>query len=110
MILKSWERHKIRSPNVLAMVARYNNVMKWVSACVLGERERGKGRLKVVPRFIRIAEHLRNLNNFFSLSAMYPDHIFVFFFRSYCLFLFDVVPVIQASQAMQCTTISKASR
>lgn len=95
-LLKSWERHKGRAPGVVAVVARYNAVMKWVTTTVLQDRDptsrtatssnsssnsssvgtptsfSSKSRAhRVIPRFIRIAEHLRNLNNFLSLSAIY---------------------------------------
>lgn len=73
LLLKSWERHKPRAPNVIAMIARYNQLVNYVrdSTLVACKKEKdGKGKQKTVPRFLRIAEHLRNLNNFLSLSAI----------------------------------------
>jgi len=71
LLLKSWERHKARSPNIVALIARFNKVVKWVAGSVLGSGKLVGKRPKVVPRFLRIAEHLRALNNFFSLGAIY---------------------------------------
>ncbi len=71
---QSWERHKIRSPNVVAIIARFNAIVKWVTSSVLGERNKlptGKVKPKAIPRFLRTAEHLKNLHNYLSLSAMY---------------------------------------
>eukprot|EP00297_Palpitomonas_bilix_P009875 CAMPEP_0113890886 /NCGR_PEP_ID=MMETSP0780_2-20120614/14421_1 /TAXON_ID=652834 /ORGANISM="Palpitomonas bilix" /LENGTH=279 /DNA_ID=CAMNT_0000880385 /DNA_START=121 /DNA_END=960 /DNA_ORIENTATION=- /assembly_acc=CAM_ASM_000599 len=51
------------SPNVLAMITRFNVVSKWVSSEVVRVGEVGK-RAAVVKKFIAIAKECRALNNF----------------------------------------------
>jgi len=71
LLNKAWNTPKLRhrSPNVLAMIHRFNVVSEWVAyMCVKPERTRQ--RAKVMARFIKIAEHLRTLQNFNSIMAI----------------------------------------
>eukprot|EP01111_Echinosteliopsis_oligospora_P010061 TRINITY_DN3066_c0_g1_i2.p1 TRINITY_DN3066_c0_g1~~TRINITY_DN3066_c0_g1_i2.p1 ORF type:complete len:592 (+),score=144.09 TRINITY_DN3066_c0_g1_i2:1781-3556(+) len=83
LLLKSWELHKGRAPNVITAIRRLNDLAKWVSGTILHEKRQfeiqqmelsktGKTfKFKVLPRLLRISEHLKTLNNYFSLSAIY---------------------------------------
>jgi len=71
LLNKAWNTPKLRhrSPNVLAMIHRFNVVSEWVAyMCV--KPERARQRAKVMTRFIRIGEHLRSLQNFNTLMAI----------------------------------------
>jgi len=61
---------KLKAPNVVACIDRFNNVSMWVVSCILRE-DRLKKRVKTISRFYKIMEHLIELNNFHSLMAMY---------------------------------------
>eukprot|EP01121_Diplochlamys_sp_Union-15-3_P006231 TRINITY_DN1672_c1_g1_i1.p1 TRINITY_DN1672_c1_g1~~TRINITY_DN1672_c1_g1_i1.p1 ORF type:complete len:1125 (+),score=211.21 TRINITY_DN1672_c1_g1_i1:27-3401(+) len=52
-----------KAPNICAMISRFNVVSKWVATEICSV-ENPKTRLKVVSRFIEIAQKLRELNNF----------------------------------------------
>jgi len=70
---KAWTRHKHRAPNLVAFIKRFNDLTKWVAIGIINERKasgKGKGS-RLLPRLIRIADHLRSQNNFFSLCAIY---------------------------------------
>jgi len=71
-LLKSWTRNVSRAPNLIALQKRFNDVAKWVATCILNDRKvAGKGKAKSLTRFLRVADYLRNLNNFLSLGAIY---------------------------------------
>jgi len=57
-----------KSANILAMIARANDVSLWVAALV-SEPTRVKVRASRFTKLIKIAEHLRALNNFSTLMA-----------------------------------------
>eukprot|EP00026_Physarum_polycephalum_P009856 Phypoly_transcript_09993.p1 GENE.Phypoly_transcript_09993~~Phypoly_transcript_09993.p1 ORF type:complete len:442 (+),score=94.76 Phypoly_transcript_09993:72-1328(+) len=57
-----------RSPNLLALIARFNLIGLWVSHQILRE-ERLRGRAKKMDKLIKVAEHLYHLKNFSSVMA-----------------------------------------
>eukprot|EP01098_Paradermamoeba_levis_P016727 TRINITY_DN9231_c0_g1_i1.p1 TRINITY_DN9231_c0_g1~~TRINITY_DN9231_c0_g1_i1.p1 ORF type:complete len:652 (-),score=199.83 TRINITY_DN9231_c0_g1_i1:128-2083(-) len=71
LLNQSWNKPKLkhRSPNVLQMIARFNDLSNWVTATILKE-ERLKSRARMWAKLIKIAEHCHNLNNFNSLMAI----------------------------------------
>jgi len=59
------------SPNVIKMITRFNEVSNWVQTEILTEL-RPKYRLKLVEKFVDIADHLlqmNNLNGAFEISS-----------------------------------------
>lgn len=52
-----------RSPNVLAMIHRFNHVSRWVATSVV-ETENLKERVDVVVNFLEVLDECRRLNNF----------------------------------------------
>jgi len=71
LLNQAWNKPKLRhrAQNVLALINRSTEVSAWVASCIVRESKL-KGRSKVMTRFIKIAEHLRKLNNFSSLMAV----------------------------------------
>jgi len=67
---QSWSKEKTqhRSANVLSMINRSNDVSMWVAGLIL-EPARVKLRAKRFTTLVRIAEQLRNLNNYSTLMA-----------------------------------------
>jgi len=57
------------APNVVAMIHRFNAISDWVTTTILKELT-VKRRVKILERFISIAERLRELQNFNSLLAI----------------------------------------
>jgi len=57
-----------RSPNVLAMITRFNQISLWVAHTIL-KFDMAKLRGKMMMKFINIAKHLRVLSNFADLMA-----------------------------------------
>ncbi|EGC29981.1 hypothetical protein DICPUDRAFT_90265 [Dictyostelium purpureum] len=60
---------KHKTPNITNIMERFNNISTWVSTTVVNAQHL-KGRVKIMTKFIKIAEHLKNLNNFNSLTAI----------------------------------------
>lgn len=56
------------APNVLMLIQKFNIVSKWVASCVLQETKL-RNRVKLLHRFIKIAHHLREMNNFHILMS-----------------------------------------
>jgi len=52
------------------MIEQFNKVSCWVQHCILSQEDINK-RVSYVRKFIKIAEHCRELNNFNSLFAIY---------------------------------------
>lgn len=71
LLNQAWgQKHlKHRAPFVTAMVTRFNIVSNWVSHSILS-LEKLRDRVRMYTRFIKIAEHLRNLNNFQTFQAI----------------------------------------
>jgi len=67
---QSWSKEKTqhRAVNVLSMISRSNNVSMWICSLIL-EPARVKLRAKRYSFLVRVAEQLRNLNNFSTLMA-----------------------------------------
>jgi len=61
----AWTKHdkETRSPNLLAMIKRFNLVSKWVSAIIVKEPVLKK-RSRILSHIISVVQHLRELNNF----------------------------------------------
>ncbi|KAH3759227.1 Ras guanine nucleotide exchange factor [Pelomyxa schiedti] len=69
----SWSKKdkEKRSPNLLAMIHRFNTVSNWTTATIVKEPDLRK-RANIVRKFVRILEELLKLNNFnavFEISA-----------------------------------------
>ncbi|KAK5579589.1 hypothetical protein RB653_009273 [Dictyostelium firmibasis] len=60
---------KHKTPHITNIMDRFNNVSTWVSTTIV-RGENLKNRVKIMNKFIKIAEHLKNLNNFNSLTAI----------------------------------------
>ncbi|GAM22778.1 hypothetical protein SAMD00019534_059530 [Acytostelium subglobosum LB1] len=71
LLNQSWNKVKLkhRAPNVLKMIDRFNNVSMWVATMII-ETPKVKARARMMTRFIKIADHLRLMNNFNSLMAI----------------------------------------
>lgn len=71
LLNQKWNKPKLKkqAPNVLAMSAAFNVISGWVAyMCVKPERVRQRS--KNMAKFIRIAEHLRSMNDFNTLQAI----------------------------------------
>jgi hypothetical protein len=70
LLQQSWMKPKLkhRAPNVLAMIARFNNVSSWMGTVICME-DKVRNRARVMQKLIGVAEHLRKLNNFNTLMA-----------------------------------------
>ncbi|KAF2074646.1 hypothetical protein CYY_004041 [Polysphondylium violaceum] len=71
-LIKGWTKPQYRSKavNLLNMMRRFNDFTKWVASSLLNEQN-SKGRTKLLGRFLKISEHLRSMNNFHSLMAIF---------------------------------------
>ncbi|KYQ96804.1 Ras guanine nucleotide exchange factor [Tieghemostelium lacteum] len=71
-LIKGWTKPQFRSKavNLLAMIRRFNDFTKWVASSILTEQN-PRGRVKLLSRYLKICDHLRTLNNFHSLMAIY---------------------------------------
>lgn len=67
---QNWSKEKTKhlSPNLNNLVKLFNDVTSWVASSVVLERQ-VRNRAKLLARFITIAQHLRDLNNFHMLMA-----------------------------------------
>ncbi|KAJ3435491.1 ras guanine nucleotide exchange factor i-related [Anaeramoeba flamelloides] len=67
----AWSKEKLkhRAKNVLKMTNRFNAMSEWVATLII-KPERVRQRVKVLKKFINIAHHLYNLNNFNSLISV----------------------------------------
>ncbi|EGG23773.1 Ras guanine nucleotide exchange factor [Cavenderia fasciculata] len=72
-LIKGWVRPSYRSKavNLLSLMKRFNDFTKWISHSLLIEQQNTKGKSKLLGKFLKIAEHLRTLNNFHSLMAIF---------------------------------------
>ncbi|GAM21618.1 hypothetical protein SAMD00019534_047930 [Acytostelium subglobosum LB1] len=71
-LIKGWTKPQFRSKaiNLLTMMKRFNDFTKWVASSLLNE-QLIKGKSKLLAKFLKISEHLRAMNNFHSLMAIY---------------------------------------
>ncbi|KAJ3427944.1 guanine nucleotide exchange factor [Anaeramoeba flamelloides] len=71
LLNQAWskEKTKHRSPNVLALIQRFNSLSGWVTSTILLFNKIRK-RSKLINKFIKVAEHMKNLNNFNGLMAI----------------------------------------
>eukprot|EP01127_Copromyxa_protea_P016284 TRINITY_DN4807_c0_g1_i2.p1 TRINITY_DN4807_c0_g1~~TRINITY_DN4807_c0_g1_i2.p1 ORF type:complete len:1373 (-),score=282.44 TRINITY_DN4807_c0_g1_i2:58-3576(-) len=57
------EEHKCVARNVVDLIQRADHVSHWVASCILFQ-SRLQNRITVINKFINIAQHLRELNNY----------------------------------------------
>ncbi|KAJ6229147.1 guanine nucleotide exchange factor [Anaeramoeba flamelloides] len=71
LLNQAWskEKTKHRSTNVLALIQRFNSLSGWVTSTILLFNKIRK-RSKLINKFIKVAEHMKNLNNFNGLMAI----------------------------------------
>jgi len=68
---KNWcKASNSRTSAVAAILNRFNQLVKWVVTCILG-KERYKERAKEIVSFLEIAKHLKNLQSYNSMAAIY---------------------------------------
>ena len=67
----AWSKDKLkfRAPNVLAMIERFNKYSTIFATLLVGE-PRIKDRRRLIERFVRIGEHLLEMNSFNMLMAI----------------------------------------
>ncbi|KAJ6252105.1 ras guanine nucleotide exchange factor i-related [Anaeramoeba flamelloides] len=67
----AWSKDKLkhRAKNVLKMTNRFNAMSEWAATLII-QPERVRQRVKVLKKFINIAQHLYQLNNFNSLISI----------------------------------------
>ncbi|KAJ6242312.1 ras guanine nucleotide exchange factor i-related [Anaeramoeba flamelloides] len=67
----AWSKDKLkhRAKNVLKMTNRFNAMSEWAATLII-QPERVRQRVKVLKKFINIAQHLYQLNNFNSLMSI----------------------------------------
>eukprot|EP01114_Cavostelium_apophysatum_P014905 TRINITY_DN3971_c0_g1_i2.p1 TRINITY_DN3971_c0_g1~~TRINITY_DN3971_c0_g1_i2.p1 ORF type:complete len:622 (-),score=142.26 TRINITY_DN3971_c0_g1_i2:1171-3003(-) len=70
LLNQSWSKPDMqhRSPHVLAMIDRFNNLSQWVATMIV-KIENVKIRAKMMIKCINIMKHLKAMNNFSSLLA-----------------------------------------
>eukprot|EP00164_Ancoracysta_twista_P010056 GFYU01015047.1.p1 GENE.GFYU01015047.1~~GFYU01015047.1.p1 ORF type:complete len:854 (-),score=178.57 GFYU01015047.1:98-2584(-) len=71
LLNQSWNKAKTRhrSPNVLALINRFNDFSLWVTSQIVNP-PKIKQRTRNVTKLMLVAKHLRNMNNFNSLMAI----------------------------------------
>ncbi|EGC30159.1 hypothetical protein DICPUDRAFT_41848, partial [Dictyostelium purpureum] len=72
LLNQSWNKPKLRhrSPNVLSLIARFNEISEWTASSILSY-ERVKDRARIMAKFIKIAEYcMKSLNNFNTSMAI----------------------------------------
>jgi hypothetical protein len=67
---QSWNKPDghIKAPNILRLTSRFNSIAFWVAWCIL-EGNDAKQRAMIMARFIEIAQHLLQLNNYSTTMA-----------------------------------------
>eukprot|EP01105_Mastigella_eilhardi_P020099 TRINITY_DN4769_c0_g1_i2.p1 TRINITY_DN4769_c0_g1~~TRINITY_DN4769_c0_g1_i2.p1 ORF type:complete len:848 (+),score=226.97 TRINITY_DN4769_c0_g1_i2:245-2545(+) len=70
LLNQSWSKPKLkhRSPNVLALIKRFNEVSQWVAEEILGQASI-KDRVRVISKFVKVCEKVVALHNFNTLMA-----------------------------------------
>jgi hypothetical protein len=72
LLNQSWNKPKLRhrSPNVIRMINRFNEMSQWVASSIL-RQEKIRDRTRIMAKFIRIADYLlKPLNNFNTTMAI----------------------------------------
>ncbi|KAJ5068117.1 ras guanine nucleotide exchange factor i-related [Anaeramoeba ignava] len=71
LLNQAWSKakYKHRAPNVLSFIQRFNDTSGWV-ATTITKSDRLQHRVHTIEKFIKIAEHLRALNNFNGLTSV----------------------------------------
>jgi len=71
LLNQAWNKPKLqyKSPNVMALINRSNRIAFWVATMIVIHRKLSD-RVKVIDKFARIAQFLRLLNNFNTLTAI----------------------------------------
>jgi len=71
LLNQAWNKPKIqhKSPHVVTLINRANKISFWVASTILWNARMGD-RVKVIDKFIRVANFLRVLNNFNTLIAV----------------------------------------
>jgi len=64
---KPKQRH--RAPNVVKMIRQFNEISNWVSTSIVSS-QKIRQRVKVMTKFIRLADILRKMNNFNTMVAI----------------------------------------
>lgn len=82
LLNQSWNKPKLkhRAQNVARMIDRFNQVSMWVATMIM-KVAKVKPRARMMAKFIKIAEHLRDLNNYNSLMAIIAGLSFSSVFR-----------------------------
>jgi len=82
LLNQSWSKPKLRhrAQNVTRMIERFNQVSMWVATTIM-KVTKVKPRARVMAKFIKIAEHLKNINNYNSLMAIIAGLNFSSVFR-----------------------------
>ncbi|KAJ3446948.1 guanine nucleotide exchange factor [Anaeramoeba flamelloides] len=67
----AWSKEKLkhRAKNLLDFIDRFNNISLWVATLII-KPERVRDRKKVYIKFVKIIDHLFQLNNFHSLTSI----------------------------------------
>jgi len=72
LLNQSWNKPKLRhrSPNVLILINRFNEISQWTASSILSY-SKIKDRSRIMARFIKIAEYcMKSLNNFNTSMAI----------------------------------------
>eukprot|EP01097_Dermamoeba_algensis_P006799 TRINITY_DN4237_c0_g1_i1.p1 TRINITY_DN4237_c0_g1~~TRINITY_DN4237_c0_g1_i1.p1 ORF type:complete len:396 (-),score=88.60 TRINITY_DN4237_c0_g1_i1:844-2031(-) len=72
LLSKNWllEESRYLAPNIGIMIKRFNDVSRWVATTIL-KTSQVKQRTKVLLRFLKIAEYLKQMNSLNTLMAFY---------------------------------------
>jgi len=62
------DKNKVASSSVAASIQHFNFISSWITTQIL-EHKKAKHRAKVLGKFMKIAQHLRNYNNYNTLMA-----------------------------------------
>lgn len=71
LLNQAWNKRELKhlSPNVLKLISRFNELAAWVASNILWQERLGQ-RAKVYSRFIYVAKHLFDINNFNGAMAV----------------------------------------
>lgn len=71
LLNQAWNKKELRhlAPNVLKMIARFNDLASWVASNVLWQEQLAQ-RVRIFSRFIHVAKHLFDMNNFNATMAI----------------------------------------
>jgi len=71
LLNQAWNKPKLqyKSPHILALIEKINRNSFWVASVILWHSKLSD-RVKMIEKYIRIAEHLHNISNFNTLIAV----------------------------------------